>query len=230
MERRFLGKTTEELRKIPKSAWNEWYEAMIQASGYEPREIPAYKCCWCCKQYSQHNPSCRNPWDVGHWIPEHKEVAFYGWEPRIWWPLSNFYKLDNLIVNGRKYPTSEHLYQANKALDVDEHERIRNQPTPQQAKNAGRSVKLAPDWEIYKRRIMYEVLRAKFALPELKIVLLGTGFRPIHEENPNDAEWSYLGGRGKDLLGLCLMDIRSELARDIIESGVELFFLGPQGS
>jgi len=225
MERRFLGKTTSEIRLLNQQEWNKWFSSMVRETGYTPGPIPAFKLCWCCQRYNTHHENCQNPWDVGHWIPDHKEVLFYGWEPRIWWPLSNFYTGHKIVIDGREYPTSEHYFQAAKAGTVEEREKIREAPNPNMAKFLGKQVVLSPNWETTKYELMKRALRAKFSLPDLKNTLLGTGARVIHEESPKDYEWGNGKGKGRDLLGKALMDVREELVAEMFQQGLELVLL-----
>jgi ribA/ribD-fused uncharacterized protein len=225
MSRKFLGLTTPEIRKLSKRKWAIWRRSMVAATGYVPTKIPPYKYCWCCERKDEHRPDCRNPWDVGCWLPEHEEIHFYGWEPRTWWPLSNFYNIKPFELNGRIYSTTEHYYQACKAQTIEEHEKIRNAENPNMAKYYGKMTHLPHNWEAIKYDVMKLALKSKFGLPELRSVLLGTGSRVIHEENPKDMDWSYHKGRGKDLLGKALLEIREEIVAEMFSEGIELVIL-----
>ena len=113
------------------------------------------------------------------------------------------------------YRTVEHWYQACKATKEDGHEAVRKAPTPKEAKRRGRSVALRPDWEDVKVDVMIVALRAKFAIPEYRELLLATGSRPIGEDSPRDFEWGirdHKGGYcGRNLLGKALVTVRDEL-------------------
>jgi N-glycosidase YbiA len=78
--------------------------------------------------------------------------------------LSNFYegapfRLPNTEA---EWPTAEHCFQACKAVTPDEFEWVRSAPTPSEAKKRGRLVTAQPDWEKIKRRVMLNVVMAKF--------------------------------------------------------------------
>ena len=124
---------------------------------------------------------------------------------------SNFWRA-SFLINEMVYLTVEHWFQANKTLIKEEYERIRNLPTPKEAKFAGYHVTLRPGWEEMKEEIVLEGLRAKFTQnPDLREKLLSTGDAVLHENSPWDKYWGYAKGRGKDRLGKLLMKVREEL-------------------
>lgn len=125
--------------------------------------------------------------------------------------LSNFY--DSVIyVDGDRFPTVEHAYQASKTLDPWSRRMIRNALTPGKAKQLGKGVKLRPDWEEKKVEMMRVFVQKKFENPFLGPMLLETGDAEIIEENTwGDREWGVCKGEGKNLLGKILMSVRDEL-------------------
>lgn len=133
--------------------------------------------------------------------------------------LSNFFP-QPIKLWGKRWPTSEHAYQAAKTLDAGEREKIRLAGTPGKSKRMGRHIALRPDWESVKVGIMREVLRAKFAVPDMRDRLLATGSARLVEGNTwNDRIWGMVQGRdgswqGQNLLGKLLMEIRTELRKD----------------
>lgn len=125
--------------------------------------------------------------------------------------LSNFYPSE-IKIEGITFPTVEHAFQALKSLDITERVLIAAEPTPGRAKRAGRRVKLRPDWEEVKVNYMYECVKRKFEIPELKRKLLATGDAYLIEGNTwNDTFWGVCNGEGANMLGLTLMKVRSEL-------------------
>ena len=60
--------------------------------------------------------------------------------------LSNFFE-HPMMVDGLRYPTLEHAYQAAKTNDPELRERIRSAATPGEAKRAGKLVPLRSDWD-----------------------------------------------------------------------------------
>lgn len=125
--------------------------------------------------------------------------------------LSNFYPVD-LEVDGKKYASSEHYYQACKALDPDEHEKIRKAPNAGATKKIAKAIKsFNPNWDNVRLDVMRRVLLVKFAIPELKEVLLMTGDAYLEEGNWwGDSFWGVCRGEGKNHLGKMLMEIRKK--------------------
>ncbi|KKK66448.1 hypothetical protein LCGC14_2964000 [marine sediment metagenome] len=130
---------------------------------------------------------------------------------------SNFYR-SPVMIDDEVWPTVEHYYQAQKTFDHQEQTMILRCQTPLEAKFAGYHVKLRPDWEEVKERVMLSGLRAKFTQhPDLKEKLLATGDDFLHEDSPWDKYWGYVGGRGQDRLGKLLMITRDKLRGNEVE-------------
>lgn len=125
--------------------------------------------------------------------------------------LSNFYP-SVIWVEGISYPTVEHAYQAMKTLDTSLRIEISKLESPGRAKRAGRILLLRKDWEEIKISVMKDLLYQKFTkYPELKIMLINTEDSILIEGNYwNDTFWGICGGKGKNHLGILLMDIRNE--------------------
>ena len=133
--------------------------------------------------------------------------------------LSNFYPC-RVFYEGMEFPTAEHAYQAQKTTSTIDRETIAMLETPGQAKRFGsKEVTLRPDWESIKIRIMHEVLLSKFLNnPELKQKLLDTGTIYLEEGNNwGDRYWGTVAGKGKNMLGLLLMEVRMTLAGGWLE-------------
>lgn len=128
--------------------------------------------------------------------------------------LSNFY-YSPLFYMGLWFPHSEAAYQSQKCSDpkswlpfTDENLK------PGQSKHLGFRLKIRPDWDNIKERVMREVVRIKFYNPELRGKLIETGTAYICEGNwwhdnffgvcncPN------CGSTGKNRLGIILMEER----------------------
>ena len=126
--------------------------------------------------------------------------------------LSNFYEVP-VMYDGVQYGSSEAAFQAAKTLDPVERERFAKM-TPDEAKRAGRRVKLRDDWEEVKVSVMEEVLRAKFAQnQDLLQKLLATGEALLVEGNDwQDTFWGFDVnlGYGVNMLGQLLMRLRAE--------------------
>lgn len=132
--------------------------------------------------------------------------------------LSNFYS-SRLVIDGLEYPTVEHYYQSQKGRFSTIKWWIRNAPSPFLAMRAGRSLRpgreFVDNWEDKRVQIMLKGLREKFRIPALRARLLETGDLPIHEESPTDRFWGSWGGKGEDMLGKLLMQVREELISDL---------------
>jgi ribA/ribD-fused uncharacterized protein len=71
------------------------------------------------------------------------------------------------------------------------------------------------DWEEVKDDVMLRAVRAKFeAYTTLKELLLSTGDEEIIEKTTKDLYWGCgTNGTGKNMLGIILMQVRSELRK-----------------
>ena len=128
--------------------------------------------------------------------------------------LSNF-SAHPIAMKGKRWPTSEHYFQAQKFAGALDEEEIRLAKSPMIAARMGRDRKrpLRRDWEGVKEQVMLEAVRAKFTQHDgLKQTLLGTGDAAIVEHTENDSYWADGGdGSGKNRLGHILMQVREEL-------------------
>lgn len=120
-----------------------------------------------------------------------------------------------IILKGRRWPTVEHYFQAQKFPDSEQEEAIRLAKSPMVAARMGRSRQrpLRADWEAAKDAIMLEAVRAKFTQhADLRAKLLATGQARIVEHRARDAYWGDgPDGTGKNMLGQILMQVREEL-------------------
>jgi ribA/ribD-fused uncharacterized protein len=120
-------------------------------------------------------------------------------------------------VKGRRWPTSEHYFQAQKFAGTPREEEIRLARSPAIAARMGRSRKhrLWPDWETVKDAVMRAAVLAKFRQnDDLRALLLSTGEAILIEHTERDAYWGDGGdGSGCNRLGEILMSVRAELRR-----------------
>ena len=118
-------------------------------------------------------------------------------------------------LRGRRWPTSEHYFQAQKFVGTSHEETVRQAKSPMIAARLGRSRAhpLRTDWETVKDEIMREALRAKFTQhPRLFSLLLATGDANLVEHTNNDSYWGDGGdGTGRNRLGELLMELRGQL-------------------
>lgn len=121
-------------------------------------------------------------------------------------------------IDNKRWPTSEHYFQAQKFLEVAYQEEIREAKSPKIAAELGRSRKrpLRRDWESVKDSVMRKAVLAKFTQhEELKALLLSTGNAKLIEHTEKDSYWGDGGdGSGKNMLGRILMEVREQLRRE----------------
>jgi ribA/ribD-fused uncharacterized protein len=120
-----------------------------------------------------------------------------------------------IFIRNKRWPTSEHYFQAQKFAGSKHAEEIRLAKKPRIAADMGRDRKrpLRRDWEAVKDGVMLDALRAKFSQhADLRELLLATGDAKLVEHTGNDAYWGDGGdGSGKNRLGQLLMRVRDEL-------------------
>jgi ribA/ribD-fused uncharacterized protein len=152
--------------------------------------------------------------------------------------LSNFHQ-STIVSDGVAYPSGEAMFQAEKTLDPAERRWIIEAPTPGVAKQRGRQVALRDAWdEIERYPAMRRVVAAKFADPDLRDQLVGTGTDLLVERNYwHDQTWGccscprHQSVPGRNLLGRYLMDHRAELAPELADQWTRVALTGhrPQG-
>lgn len=142
-------------------------------------------------------------------------ISFYSTRDK-YGEFSNFSR-HPVYLDGKRYPTSEHYFQAQKfaRTEPDYEEKIRLAKSAREAADMGRSRahKLRPDWESVKDDVMLAALRAKFTQhQELRQLLLTTGDEELIEASPTDLYWGTgADGQGKNMLGQLLVQVRQEL-------------------
>ncbi|MBI5252542.1 MAG: NADAR family protein [Desulfomonile tiedjei] len=143
------------------------------------------------------------------------EIRFYRVQDK-YGSFSNFAPYP-VRLDGKRWPTSEHYFQAQKFTHPGEQEAIRLTKSPMEAARMGRdrSWSLRPDWEEAKDEVMREVVWAKFTQHNsLRELLLSTGDATIVEHTKNDCYWADGGaGKGKNMLGRILMEARERIRR-----------------
>ena len=129
-------------------------------------------------------------------------------------------------VDGEKFPTVEHYFQAMKAKEFKDDEiynKIVKSKTPKAAKALGKKVKnfVKEVWDDKRDEYMSKAVHAKFSQhPELRNELLETADKVIGEANPRDMYWGIGTSmesdkskfpskwRGQNRLGKMLMELR----------------------
>ena len=128
--------------------------------------------------------------------------------------LSNFYE-HWFYWEGLLWPTSENAYQASKATNKVDREKVRTTGTPGWAKRIGRQIKMRADWEQVKDKAMYAIVKAKFSDPVMRKKLLATGNAILIEGNNwGDKYWGQVNGSGENKLGKILMRVRKKLVTE----------------
>lgn len=126
--------------------------------------------------------------------------------------FSNFYKAQ-INIGNITFLTSEHFYQAHKAVTVLDFKKIIALESAKDAADEGRRIPMRPDWDVVKDDIMMTALRLKFTQhPDLAEILKNTGSIYLVEASPVDYYWG--AGKnwsGKNMLGHLLMMLRDEL-------------------
>lgn len=120
--------------------------------------------------------------------------------------LSNFYEAPVRIF-GHRFKNSEAAFQAAKC---PEHMDKFCNLNPSEAKRLGRNVKIRPDWEDIKYRVMWAVCFAKFLQnTDLQERLLNTENAHLVEGNTwGDTTWGVCNGKGQNWLGSVLESVR----------------------
>lgn len=127
-------------------------------------------------------------------------------------------------LEGKRWLTSEHYFQAQKFTDIDYQEKIRLTVSPMVAARLGRSraVPIRSDWESQKDEVMRTAVTAKFTThPKLRQLLLSTGSDELVEKTAEDHYWGCgTSGTGKNMLGVILMEIRATLQSQTIRTNL----------
>ncbi len=146
------------------------------------------------------------------------DIRFYRANEKPYGAFSNLFRR-SMEFEGRVYHTAEHAYQAGKARKVEVREWILNAPTPSLVAMAAHGLytwDIVPEWSRTKFDRMRNVLRAKFTQHEdLKNLLLSTGNARLVEagrtDNAVNRTWGEVNGKGQNMLGVLLMEIREEI-------------------
>jgi len=150
------------------------------------------------------------------------EIRFYRSNEKPYGVFSNLYRC-KIVFEGEEFATSEHAYQAGKARKEAVREWILSAPSPGLVAMAAHGLytwDIAPDWSKVKFDRMRGVLYAKFTQhPELKEILLATGDARLVEsatvDNPVNRLWGEVNGKGKNMLGVLLMELRDKLRTEL---------------
>jgi ribA/ribD-fused uncharacterized protein len=159
---------------------------------------------------------------AGHGGQTH-EIRFYRANGKPYGAFSNLFPCQ-IVLEHRQFPTAEHAYQAGKPVRDEVREWILSAPTPALVAMAAHGLytwEIVPNWSKIKYDRMRRVLRAKFSQhADLRMLLLSTGDARLVEagtvDNPVNRTWGEVNGRGQNMLGVLLMEVREELRRDSV--------------
>ena len=132
--------------------------------------------------------------------------------------LSNFYASE-FEFEGIEWQTVEHMYQAYKTTNKIQFAAIVGAATPGKAKRLGRTAVLRDNWEDLKDSVMHQAVTAKFTQNrDLMEKLIDTWPNKLVEGNTwGDRYWGVYKGEGKNMLGITLEAVRSDIVFNYVE-------------
>ncbi|MBD3670229.1 MAG: NADAR family protein [Gammaproteobacteria bacterium] len=130
-------------------------------------------------------------------------------------PLSTYSK-HKFELDDAEWPSAEHYYQAMKFEDDAIREQIRQAPNPKEAAKLAKKHKrqMRKDWKAIKTTVMKRGMYIKCRThEEVADALMQTGDKRIVENTQFDYYWGCgRDGRGENMYGKILMDIREKLS------------------
>ncbi|MEM9255308.1 MAG: NADAR family protein [Pseudomonadota bacterium] len=139
-------------------------------------------------------------------------------------PLSSYSK-HGFDLDGFHWPSVEHYFQGMKNRDATYQARVAATDHPREARRVGRSrrAKLRKDWKKVRRVVMTRAVYTKCKThPEVAEALLGTSDRQLLELSSYDYFWGCgRDGRGHNVYGVVLMDVRNKLREEQLEAAPE---------
>lgn len=138
--------------------------------------------------------------------------------------LSNFYECKIKDYEGNEFNSAEAMFQSYKTTDPKIREKFAKM-SPKEAKDAGRKVKLRPDWEEIKFDVMWYVIYQKFSQDNIltRKLIETSGMRLVEGNIWGDKYWGAVPTKipvnnidtvvlsGDNRLGQILMQIRKIL-------------------
>ncbi len=148
------------------------------------------------------------------------EIRFYRASEKPYGVFSNLFRREIEFEN-ETFPTAEHAYQAAKARKPEVKAWLMAAPSPALLAMAAHGLyywDVSEGWSTKKFERMRRVLQAKFEQhDDLRTLLLSTGDRRLVEtatvDSPVNRLWGEVNGVGKNMLGVLLMEVRSELSK-----------------
>jgi ribA/ribD-fused uncharacterized protein len=147
-----------------------------------------------------------------------REIRFYRANEKPYGVFSNLFRC-RILFEDKEFATAEHAYQAAKPKRVEVQKWILSAPTPSLVAMAAHGLytwEIVSNWSEIKYDRMRKVLRAKFSQHEdLREILLSTGDARLVEvgrvDSPVNRTWGEINGKGQNMLGVLLMELREEL-------------------
>src|SRR5258708_5030411 len=157
------------------------------------------------------------------------EIRFYRADETPYGAFSNLYRRE-IEFEGTLYATSEHAYQAGKPRKENVRAWLLAAPTPALLAMAAHGLywwDIRSDWSKIKFERMKQVLRAKFTQhADLQELLLSTGQSRLVEsttvDNAVNRLWGEVNGQGKNMLGMLLMEPRTQLRVEHLEAEAQI--------
>ena len=155
------------------------------------------------------------------------EIRFYRASDQMYGCFSNLFRRPIEFEN-EVFETAEHAYQAGKARKPEVREWVLAAPSPALVAMAAHGLywwDIRSDWSKIKFDRMRQVLKAKFTQQEdLREILLSTGDLRLVEsatvDNAVNRLWGEVNGRGKNMLGVMLMELRTQLCEQVSAEAV----------
>lgn len=149
-----------------------------------------------------------------------EEICFYRANEKPYGAFSNLFKRE-IEFEGELFQTAEHAYQAGKPRKKEVRDWVLSAPSPSLVAMAAHGLyvwDVTPDWSKIKFDRMRGVLQAKFSQhQDLLELLLSTGSARLVEvgktNNAVNRLWGEVNGKGKNMLGILLMEVRADLAK-----------------
>jgi len=115
--------------------------------------------------------------------------------------------------------TAEHAFQARKFQPGSAHRQaIAKLVQPAETKHYAKAHKAdwRPDWFEVNVEVMADIVTQKFAIPDMRRLLLATGKAELVEGNTwGDVFWGVCNGKGQNMLGLILMAERLRISERV---------------
>jgi ribA/ribD-fused uncharacterized protein len=145
-------------------------------------------------------------------------IRFYRANAKPYGAFSNLFRR-SMIFEDVPYSSAEHAFQAGKARRSTVRDWILNAPCPSLVAMAAHNLyywDIVPGWSRGEVARMRTVLLAKFTQHEdLRRLLVSTGNARLIEaptvDSPVNRKWGLVNGKGKNMLGVLLMEVRETL-------------------